>query len=268
MTNKGIVVVSFGTSYPDALKRAIEPTEKLFSETFPKFKIYRTFTSKRIRAKIAGRGEIAPLSPEEVFNQLKLDGITQVLVQPLQFVPGEEYRKVKELVNRLSQEKVFDSITMGRTLLHFNGQENKPDDFEEVIGYLNQLMPTLGEAEGMIWMGHGSPEAANVAYELLGYRLRENNKQVFLANVEGGPSIEDILPKLQQSKLTKFHLAPLMWVAGDHALNDMAGEEEDSWKSILKKAGFEVECYLKGLGEWPMMREIFVRRVQEELEKN
>ena len=103
---------------------------------------------------------------------------------------------------------------------------------------------------------------------LIGADGEENNKQVFLANVEGGPSIEDILPKLQQSKLAKFHLAPLMWVAGDHALNDMAGEEEDSWKSILEKAGFEVECHLKGLGEWPMMREIFVRRVQEELEED
>ena len=268
MAKKGIVIVSFGTSYPDAIKRAIEPTEKVFSETFPDFKIYGTFTSKQIRSKIVSRGEIAPLSPEEVFNQLKLDGVQQVLVQPLQFVPGEEYRKVKELVTRLSQEKFFDSIQMGRTLLHFNGQGDKPDDFEEVIGYLNQVMPTLGKTEGLIWMGHGSPEAANVAYELLGYRLRDNNKQVFLANVEGGPSIEDILPKLKQSGLTKFHLAPLMWVAGDHALNDMAGEEEESWKSILEKAGFQVECHLKGLGEWPMMREIFIRRAQAELDKN
>ena len=75
MTKKGIVIVSFGTSFPDAIKRAIEPTEKVFSETFPDFKIYGTFTSKQIRSKIVSRGEIAPLSPEEVFNQLKLDGV-------------------------------------------------------------------------------------------------------------------------------------------------------------------------------------------------
>lgn len=260
---KGLLVVSFGSSYPQAVERAIAPTEKAFAEEFPEFQIYRTFTSGRIREKIRKRDGSAPDSPVEAFARMKADGIEEVLVQPLQFVPGEEYRKVWELVALVRASGDFKKVQLGRSLLHFNGQENRPDDYHEVAEIVSLLLPDPEPREGIILMGHGSPEAPNVAYELMGHRFQKRWPWIHLATVEGGPDVESLLPELKARSYDLLHLVPFMWVAGDHAINDMAGEDADSWKSILEQAGFAVSCHLAGLGEYPEMRELFLKRAKD-----
>lgn len=262
---KGLLVVSFGSSYLSAIERAILPTEEYFQQEFPEYKVYRTFTSKRIREKIENRDDIHVDSPAEAFERMKSDGIEEVLVQPLQFVPGEEYRKIMELVEEIREKKDFKRVALGRSLLHFNGQEGRPDDYKEVVEIVSQLLPDPEPREALILMGHGSPESPNVAYELLGHRLQQRWPWIYMATVEGGPDLKSLIPRLKAEGYRNLHLIPFMWVAGDHAMNDMAGDEEDSWRYILENEGFSVQCHMMGLGERSEMRKIFIRRAQDAL---
>ena len=259
---RGLLAVSFGSSYPTAVERAIVPTEEDLGKAFPEFTIYRAFTSPRIRAKILKRDGIQMPSPEEAWEKMAADGIEEVLVQPLQVVPGEEYAKVAHLTVKMKNSDKFKRIEIGRTLLHYNGQEDRPDDYHEVAEILASELPTPGLHEGIILMGHGSPSHPNVAYELMGIRFQRRWPWIHLATVEGGPGLADLFPALKAAGYRTIHLVPFMWVAGDHALNDMAGEEE-SWKTELEAQGYKVICHLNGMGEYPKMREIFFRRAQD-----
>ena len=112
-------------------------------------------------------------------------------------------------------------------------------------------------------MGHGTTHEAHSAYCALDYMFDQEDLPVFIGTVEGYPEIEQVMKRLRKEKLRKVYLMPFMLVAGDHAINDMAGEEEDSWKSILEAEGFEVECVLRGLGENPSIRERFLIHAKE-----
>ena len=108
-------------------------------------------------------------------------------------------------------------------------------------------------------MGHGTGHFADAAYSALDYRFKAlGYKQVFVGTVEGYPELSDVLKQVKAYGPKKVILLPLMVVAGDHAVNDMAGDSEDSWKSVFEKEGYEVECVMKGLGEFPEIRDIYI----------
>ena len=109
-------------------------------------------------------------------------------------------------------------------------------------------------------MGHGTPHDSNSVYTELDQRLKElGYPQVFMGTVEAEPSLDTLLEKIQTLHVKRVILPPFMVVAGDHAINDMSGDEDDSWKSTFEKAGYEVECILKGSGEYPAVRQIYVK---------
>ena len=113
-------------------------------------------------------------------------------------------------------------------------------------------------------MGHGSDHYSNSTYPALDYMFKEKGfKNVFVGTVEGYPKLTEVISGLKELNPSKITLMPLMVVAGDHAINDMSGDEEDSWKSTFEKAGYEVECILKGLGEYPAVRQIYVKHALE-----
>ena len=116
-------------------------------------------------------------------------------------------------------------------------------------------------------MGHGTGHFADAAYAALDYRFKAMGySRVFVGTVEGYPELMDILPVLKQSGCKKVRLMPFMIVAGDHAINDMAGDDEDAWKNILKSEGFDVECVLKGLGEIEGIRQMYIQHLKREIE--
>ena len=113
-------------------------------------------------------------------------------------------------------------------------------------------------------MGHGTSHEANVVYEQLDEALKAaGHKNMYVGTVESLPTLEMIMERIDGRDVKKVHLAPFMIVAGDHAKNDMAGDEEDSWGSHLKRAGYDVECHIIGLGELEGIQNMFVRHVRE-----
>ena len=112
-------------------------------------------------------------------------------------------------------------------------------------------------------MGHGTPHPSNAFYAALMFNLQLKDKNIFVGTVEGSPEVDDIEKMLKQNKIEKAYLIPFMSVAGDHARNDMAGEEDDSWKSILTKAGIKCEPVLKGTAEYDNMVAIWVEHLQD-----
>ena len=116
-------------------------------------------------------------------------------------------------------------------------------------------------------MGHGTVHFTNTVYAALDFTLKDYwHSNIFMGTVEAYPSIDTMVKLVKNLAPAKVHLAPFMIVAGDHAINDMAGDEEDSWKNIFRKEGYEVVCHLKGIGEYPAIRNIFISHAREAME--
>ena len=147
------------------------------------------------------------------------------------------------------------------------GEAAAQESREEIIKALELKKPEDDTA--IVFMGHGSSHEADKFYEIMQNKLNSQGlENVLIGTVEGSVELKDILPILAERKIKKIELYPFMMVAGDHAHNDMAGDEEDSWYTILKNAGYEVNANLKGLGEYPMIREILYKSLENTIDCN
>lgn len=268
MMKKAILVVSFGTTYQDGLRLNIESVENKIRATFPEYEVRRAFTSRIVINRLAARDGIQIDTETEAIQKLEREGYKEVYIQPLHVVGGEEYDKIKKIVVQYAhgKEKSFDKIVIGRPLLYYAGQEDKPDDYLEAIQALKIQLPEIGNQEAVVFMGHGGIHPANTAYAALQMKMEEAGlENVFVYTVEGFPSIENVIAKLSKQNIKKVTLMPFMLVAGDHVNNDMAGDEEDSAKSQLLAAGFEVAVYLHGLGENAEIQDLYVQHLKDVL---
>lgn len=261
---KAILVVSFGTTYADTRKVTTEAVQNKIKAAFPDYEVRQAFTSRIIIKKLADRDNIKFDTEKQALDKLKADGYTEVIVQPLHVEAGDEYDKVNRVVEQYAKNKSFTKISMGRPILYFTGQEDRPDDYMAAIKALESQMPKLGKREAVAFMGHGGVNPSNTAYAALQLKLKDAGlNNVFVFTVEGYPTIENVITELKANKVKKVTLMPLMLVAGDHANNDMAGDEKDSFKSQLIAAGFQVEAYIHGLGENAGIQDIYVQHVQD-----
>lgn len=261
VAKKGILVVSFGTSYADTRKVTIEACEKKIAKSFPEYEVRRAFTSNMIIKKLKERDKIEIDNPEEALNKMKEEGFTEVIVQPLHIMPGIEYEEVLDAVDKF--EDSFEKIIVGRPVLY------GIKDYKAAVEALKQQLPKkLNKDQAVVIMGHGTSHPANACYSCLQSVIDDEGLNVFVGTVEGYPDLDNVIAKLRKNKIKEVTLMPYMVVAGDHASNDMAGDEEDSWKSILKKEGFIVNVYLHGLGENAGYQDIYVQRVQDCIDGN
>jgi sirohydrochlorin cobaltochelatase len=260
---KAILVVSFGTTFADTRKVTIEAVENKIRATFPDYEVRRAFTSRIIIKRLAERDGIKIDTERQALERLKADGYTEVIIQPLHIEAGEEYEKLTNAV--ANYHKAFAKISVGRPLLYYTGQEGeKPDDYLIAIKAIQSQLPKRGVQDAVAFMGHGGVNPANTAYAALQLKLEDAGlKNVFVFTVEGYPTVENLVAKLKKNKVKKVILMPFMLVAGDHANNDMAGDEEDSFKSQLKEAGFQVEAYIHGLGENAGIQDIYAQHVKD-----
>lgn len=253
---KAILVVSFGTSHADTREKTIDRIEADIRAAFPDHRIYRAWTSKMILKKLKSRDGIVIDNVKEAMERMAADGIREVIVQPTHVMNGIENDQM--IADVQAYENRFDRIKTGAPLL------TTEQDSREAIAALEQEWGTLPRNEALVLMGHGTEHYANNVYAALDYMMKDlGHTNMFLGTVEAYPTLEALMRQLKKADPEKVHLAPFMIVAGDHAKNDMSGGEEDSWASRFSQAGFEVECHLKGLGEYTCIREMFVRHVRE-----
>ena len=251
-----ILVVSFGTSYNESRDATIGATEQAIQTAFPQYEVRRAFTSQIIIDKLAERDGLEIDNVTQALDRAAADGIKNLVVQPTHLMNGYEYTDLKdELAN---YEDTFDQIVLGEPLL------TSDEDFESVISAITADTASYDDGEtAIVFMGHGTEADSNGVYAKLQEMLiADGFDNYYIGTVEATPSLDDIIAALEGKDYTRVVLEPLMVVAGDHANNDMAGDEDDSWKSVLTAKGYEVECILEGLGQKPAIQEIYADHVK------
>ena len=252
MMKKAILVASFGTTHLDTLENNIAAVEKDIQSRYPQLPVFRAFTSGVVRRRLKEKYGMAVDSVEELLPRLEREGFTHIAVQPTLLLPGEEYDKLRkgmlDAAGRLH-------LSIGLPLLWDDW------DIDSMAGVLKESYP-LTEDTILLAMGHGTAHAADATYDRL--RRAMNKLGMELCTVEGSLDFDFAVQALLAQPRRKVHLVPLLLVAGDHSVNDMAGDEEDSLKRILEAAGFTVSYSLRGLGEIPAVREMICRRVPAE----
>lgn len=256
-STKAILVVSFGTSHNDTRKVTIDAIEHDIAQAYPDFTLYRAWTSKMIIKKIRERDGIRIPTVREAMEQMIQDGISELIVQPTHVINGIENDLMKEDV--LSYSDHFSSVRFGTPLL------TSTLDNELVVEAIAQdLGASLADDEVLVLMGHGTTHYANSIYAALDYTFKDRGySRIFLGTVEAYPSMESLLRQVKALQPRRAVLAPFMIVAGDHAKNDMAGDDPDSWRCQFEQSGIEVTCILKGLGEYPKIRQLFLDHIKE-----
>ncbi|MDD2467017.1 MAG: sirohydrochlorin cobaltochelatase [Desulfobulbus sp.] len=239
-----ILLVTFGTSVPRA-KASFDNIDKLVKVAFPGVDVRWAYTSKIIRHKLAKQGTQID-SPEMALSRLMDEGYTKVAVQSLHMIPGAEFNEINTNAHLFAQMvDGFDNLQVSMPLLISD------DTMEEALKIVkNQVIPKERKAdEAVVLMGHGTHHPSDAIYSALMYKAQKMDPNFYVGTVEGHPTFEEIRDALVAKKIKKAYLIPFMTVAGDHAMNDMAGDEPDSWKSQLDAVGIKAVPVMKGLGE-------------------
>ncbi len=252
---KAILVVSFGTSYNDTRAVTIDAIESDIANAFPDYDVKRAFTSQIIIDKLSERDNLQIDNVQQAMEHLISQGYGTLICQPTHVMNGYEYDDMVAAISAYKDK--FATIKFGTPLL------TSAQDYETLAQTLKKVMPQTQDGEAVVFMGHGTTHPSNSAYSALAYQfLLDGNKNFLVGTVEGFPDVNTVVKLAKENKIKKVYLTPLMVVSGDHANNDMAGDEDDSWKTIFKSEGFEVEPILKGLGEYPEIRTLYVAHTQ------
>lgn len=285
---KAILIVSFGTTYPNTREKNISEIRHLVENAYPDWTVMEAFSSRIVRAAMKKNEGIEALSPQEAFVRLKEQGYTHVAVLPTHVIDGIENHNLKQAVEECRAD--FVQIEVADALL------GKPQDYVDVARALwVSVKDEVGDAP-LIFMGHGTEHVADSSYAIMENALRAYvDHPIYIATVEGRITIEDVIGRMQE-ELTRTErrqywtdaasesvgseaatpkkrietkrvvVTPFMLVAGDHANNDMAGEE-DSFYSKLKEAGYEPECIIRGIGEYPAVRDVYLAHLRDIMER-
>lgn len=274
MGKKALVVISFGTSHLDTRKKTIEACENVIKEKFKEMDFFRAWTSRMIISKLKKRYNEHILFPDELLEQLSNEGYEEIYIQSLHLLCGEEYNKLLGIIDRYRDR--FNKVVVGRPLFY------TLEDYDDTASIIREIslndlrlddLENESERdiykrrkfdEAVVWMGHGTEHLVHPTYAALDYRMRIADIPVYIGAIEGHPEIDDVIVQLKRDGIKKIHLRPLLLVAGDHAKNDMAGDDEDSWKNVLINHGFEVDVHIQGLGEFEKIQNKFAENLLEE----
>ena len=257
-----LLVVSFGTSFNDSRRLTIGAIEDKLDEEFGKdYSVRRGFTSQIIIDHVKRRDGIAIDNMAEALDRAVDNGVKNLVIQPTHLMNGLEYTDVVNEVGDYAD--AFDQVVIGDPLL------TSDEDFDEVVKAITDATAEYDDGETAIcFMGHGTEADSNEVYQKMQDKLTDAGfENYFVGTVEATPSVDDVLAKVQAGDYKKVVLEPLMIVAGDHANNDMAGDEEGSWKTTFEDAGYDVTCLVRGLGELPAIQDIFVKHAQAAIDK-
>jgi len=277
-----ILVVSFGTSFNDSRAKDIGGIEKAIATAYPDWSVRRAFTAQIIINHVQAR-EDAPIdNMEQALDRAVANGVKNLVIQPTHLMHGAEYDEMKEVVDAYADK--FETVAISEPLLGTVGTtaDEVNDDKKTVAeavtaeavkdaGY-DSVEAAKEDGVAFVFMGHGTSHAAKVSYSQMQAQMSElGYENVWIGTVEGEPEeteCENVIGAVAEAGYTKVILRPLMVVAGDHANNDMAGDDDDSWKSMFTASGnFEsVETQISGLGRIAALQDLYVAHLSEVIE--
>ncbi len=257
-----LLVVSFGTSFNDSRRLTIGAIEGELEEAFPDYSVRRGFTSNIIIDHVNKRDGILIDDVDAALKRATDNGVKNLVVQPTHLMNGIEYNELTEKIGNYAD--AFDSLTFGQPLL------TSDDDFSKVEKAVTDWTKEYDDGKtAIVFMGHGTEADSNGVYEKMQELLKKDGfANYYIGTVEATPSLEDVIAQVKKGDYERVVLEPLMVVAGDHANNDMAGDEVDAWKSCFEKEGYKVECLLRGLGENEDIRKIYVEHAKAAIEES
>lgn len=265
---KAIILVSFGVIDEQIRHTCIDSITLKIKKYFPDYTVCTAFTSMFILKKLQNKN-IQMDSLPEVLLKLQQEKYQEVVIQPTHLTPGEEYENKIIAVSK-KYETAFSQLTVGRPV--FSLENEKPDKDDYIIGLncILQQIISLAKAEEVVLMGHGSPHQHNPIYEILQRKADELKLPITIGVLEPNdyPGFEDVVVRLKNKNKKNIYLMPLLLAGGMHVMQDMAGESPDSWLNKLKRAGFIVRVYEKGLGENEAFQNIYIQHIQEALKTN
>ena len=268
-----ILVVSFGTSFNESRVKDIKAIEDAIQEANPDYSVRRAFTAQIIINHVQARDGEAIDNMQQALDRAVANGVKNLVVQPTHLMHGAEYDEMVEAVNEYADK--FESVAIAEPLLGEVGSDasvvnaDKKAVAEDITaaavdasGY-ESVQAAADDGVAYVFMGHGTSHTAKITYSQMQSQMNElGYENVFIGTVEGEPeetSCESVIEAVKAAGYTKIVLRPLMVVAGDHANNDMAGDDDDSWKSMMEAAGFEsVDCQIEGLGRIPAIEQLYV----------
>lgn len=251
-----ILLAAFGSLEPQA-RATYENIKTFYEREFPDSEVRIAFTSGFIRRRLKNEGIFNP-SPLSALAELQDQGFSDVVVQPLQVVPGREFHEIASMVQGLREIRgrfSFRGLVLGMPML------TSLDDCKSVSEAMRPIFekagPEYGEIDATVLVGHGTGHPADSLYSMMAAILERDYGNVFLGTLEGYPGIEEILLLLKRSKVEEVRLIPFLLVAGGHVQMDIVGEDRGSWRSILEHEGFKIEIRPKGIGDEEGILRIF-----------
>ncbi len=272
MSEKAILIASFGTLQEENQRKSIGALETEAGAFFPDRTVYRAWTSRFIRKRLLSAGVCPADSTEEAIARMVHDGIRDLLVLPAFVFEGKEYRDLCRQLADLQSRKAssdgeparFESIRIARPLL------STDEDLDDIIRFLSDSFPGRRDDEAVILMGHGTSYGLGGIYSTLDRELEKRGLANIMLGTIDSPEIgfDHVIADLQRAaesgrRIRHITLMPFLMTAGNHAVVDMAGSQPDSWKSRLENAGYKVTCILHGLGESEMIRRLLIRHAQD-----
>ena len=274
-----LLVVSFGTSYNASRVEDIGAIEKALQKALPEMSVRRAFTSQIILNHVQARDGERIDNVAQALDRAVSNGVKRLVIQPTLLMHGAEYDELCETVAAYADK--FESVAVAEPLLGKVGRdasavnEDKQTVAKAVVadavadaGY-GSLEEAAGEGVAFVLMGHGTSHTAKVSYSQMQEQMKNlKYENVFIGTVEGEPeetACENVIEAVKAAGYKKVVLRPLMVVAGDHAHNDMAGEDEDSWVNLFRAAGAfdQVECQIAGLGSIPAIQNLYIEHAKE-----
>lgn len=250
-SKEGLLLVHFGTTFDETRAKTIDAIHEKAVQVFPAMTVREAYTSRIVRKRLAKRG-ILKDTPVDALLRLRSEGIRTVKIQPSYIIDGIEMDRLRKDVEQV--RPFFDSIWVSTPLLY------TVEDAEKLCEVLvSRHSADAKKREHVLFIGHGTEGPATALYSQLDYMLRAGGHANYhVATIEGYPTQETALAQIKAMKGRKVTLVPLLFVAGDHANNDIAVE----WKEALEKEGLAVDVRLEGLGEVPEIQDLYIEKLK------
>ena len=277
-----ILVVSFGTSFNDSRAEDIKGIEDALQEAYPDWSVRRAFTAQIIINHVEARDGEAIDNMQQALERAVDNGVKNLVVQPTHLMHGAEYDEMVEAIDNYKDK--FESVAIAEPMLGEVGDDATvinddkkavaqaiTDEACKAAGY-DDMKAAADDGTAFVFMGHGTSHTANVTYDQMQTQMEDLGfTNAFIGTVEGEPEdteCQAVIEKIKDAGFKKVVLRPLMVVAGDHANNDMAGDDEDSWKSQFEAAGAfdSVDCQIEGLGRIEAVEDLYVAHTKDAID--